>query len=77
MEDEFSRPPHNRKLSVPENYDWKSLTEKRGAQLDTHYNKMLRELANAKGILRQIFTKSQNKIQDPAKLFKIIDMVDK
>jgi len=25
----------------------------------------------------QIFTKSQNKIQDPAKLFKLIDMIDK
>lgn len=77
MADEFSKPPYNRKLNVPEGYDWKSLTNKRGAELETHYNKMLRELANAKGTLGQIFTKSQNKIQDPAKLFKIIDMVDK
>lgn len=77
MADEFSKPPYNRKLNVPEGYDWKSLTDKRGAELETHYNKMLRELANAKGTLGQIFTKSQNKIQDPAKLFKIIDMVDK
>ncbi|MFZ3045389.1 MAG: N-6 DNA methylase, partial [Desulfatirhabdiaceae bacterium] len=29
------------------------------------------------GILGQIFTKSQSKIQDPAKLFKLIDMIDK
>ena len=27
-------------------------------------------------MLGQIFTKSQNKIQDPAKLFRLIDMVD-
>jgi len=77
MADEFSKPPYNRKLNVPEGFDWKSLTDKRGAELETHYNKMLRELANAKGTLGQIFTKSQNKIQDPAKLYKIIDMVDK
>ncbi len=77
MADEFSKPPHNRKLNVPEGYDWKNLTDKRGAELETHYNKMLRELSNSKGTLGQIFTKSQNKIQDPAKLFKIIDMVDK
>ena len=38
---------------------------------------MLRELSSAKGILGQIFTKSQNKIQDPAKLYKLIDMIDK
>lgn len=39
--------------------------------------RQLKELSNAKGTLGQIFVKSQNKIQDPAKLYKIIDMVDK
>ena len=77
MVDEFSKPPYNRKIGVPEGYDWESLVNKRGAELDSHYSKMLRELANTKGILGQIFVKSQNKIQDPAKLFKVIDMVDK
>lgn len=77
MVDEFSKPPYNRKIGVPEGYDWESLVNKRGAELDSHYSKMLRELANAKGILGQIFVKSQNKIQDPAKLYKVIDMVDK
>ena len=77
MVDEFSKPPYNRKIGVPEGYDWESLVNKRGAELDTHYSKMWRELANTKGILGQIFVKSQNKIQDPAKLFKVIDMVDK
>lgn len=37
---------------------------------------LLRELSAAKGILGQIFTKSQNKIQDPAMLAKIIDMIN-
>lgn len=77
MADEFSRPPYNRKLLIPEDYKWESLTSRRGAELETHYNMLLLELATAKGILGQIFTKSQNKIQDPAKLYKIIDMIDK
>jgi hypothetical protein len=38
---------------------------------------VLQELSKEKGILGQIFTKAQNKIQDPAKLFKIIDLIDK
>jgi type I restriction enzyme M protein len=38
---------------------------------------VLQELSKGKGILGQIFTKAQNKIQDPAKLFKIIDLIDK
>jgi type I restriction enzyme M protein len=77
MVDEFAKPPYNRKINVPEGYDWENLKGKRGAELETHYAKTLRELSKAKGTLGQIFTKSQNKIQDPAKLYKIIDMVDK
>jgi type I restriction enzyme M protein len=77
MADEFARPPYNREINIPADYDWNSLKEKRGAELEAHYNKTLKELANAKGTLGQIFVKSQNKIQDPAKLYKIIDMVDK
>ncbi|MTI81255.1 MAG: SAM-dependent DNA methyltransferase [Firmicutes bacterium] len=77
MVDEFAKPPYYRKINVPEGYDWESLKGKRGRELELHYNKTLRELSKAKGTLGQIFTKSQNKIQDPAKLYKIIDMVDK
>lgn len=77
MADEFSKPPYNRKLPIPAEYNWESLTEKRGAELEIHYTTLLRELAKAKSILGQIFVKSQNKIQDPAKLYKIIDMIDK
>lgn len=77
MADEFSRPPYNRKLPIPKAYNWDSLTERRGADLEVHYTRLLLELSRSKGILGQIFTKSQNKIQDPAKLFKLIDMIDK
>jgi type I restriction enzyme M protein len=77
MADEFSKPPYNRPLPIPKGYNWQALTDKRGAELEIHYTNTLRELANAKGFLGQIFTKSQNKIQDPAKLYKLIDMIDK
>lgn len=76
MADEYSKPPHNRKLNIPKAYNWESLTNKKGAELELHYATLLRELSTAKGILGQIFTKSQNKIQDPAMLAKIIDMID-
>jgi type I restriction enzyme M protein len=77
MADEYSKPPHNRKLPIARQYNWESLTAKSGAALEAHYTTLLRELSRAKGILGQIFTKSQNKIQDPAKLYKLIDMIDK
>ncbi|MCX6233754.1 MAG: class I SAM-dependent DNA methyltransferase [Bacteroidetes bacterium] len=77
MADEFNRPPYNRNIFIPPEYNWESLRSKRGAELDTHYVTLLRELGKQTGMLGQIFTKSQNKIQDPAKLYKIIDMIDK
>lgn len=73
---EFSKPPYNRKLPIPKNYNWESLNDKKGAGLELHYAALLRELSQEKGILGQIFTKSQNKIQDPAKLYKLIRMID-
>jgi type I restriction enzyme M protein len=44
--------------------------------LEVPYIALLRELSTANGILEQIFTKSQNKIKDPAMLAKIINMID-
>ncbi|PRX08610.1 UNVERIFIED_ORG: type I restriction enzyme M protein [Martelella mediterranea] len=76
MADEYAKPPYNRDVGVPEVYSWGSLTALRGADLEAHYVKVLRELGQQKGMLGQIFTKAQNKITDPAKLFRLIDMVD-
>jgi type I restriction enzyme M protein len=75
MADEYTKPPYNRTMPIPKKLNWESLIDLKGAELETHYNTMLRELGKEKGILGQIFTKSQNKIQDPAKLSKIIMMI--
>jgi len=77
MADEYAKPPHNRALPIPADYGWESLTTRRGAELEAHYMTLLRELGQQKGILGQIFTKSQNKIQDPAKLSRLIDMINR
>jgi type I restriction enzyme M protein len=76
MADEYSQPPYSRDVGIPKEYDWQSLRAKRGAELEVHYVSLLRELGNKPGMLGQIFTKAQNKIQDPAKLYRLIDMVD-
>lgn len=76
MADEYSKPPYLRTTGVPEEYNWESLRSKRGAELEAHYVALLRELGTQKGILGQIFTKAQNKIQDPAKLYRLISMID-
>ena len=69
MADEYSKPPYNRNVGIPEEYSWQSLTSKKGAELEVLYVELLRELGRQTGMLGQIFTKAQNKIQDPAKLY--------
>lgn len=76
MADEYSQAPYNRKVGIPAEYNWQSLRAKRGAELEVHYVTLLRELGNKPGMLGQIFTKAQNKIQDPAKLYRLIEMVN-
>jgi len=76
MADEYSKPPHERDVGIPAKYTWPSLKAKRGAELEGHYIELLRELGKRKDVLGQIFTKAQNKIQDPAKLYRLIDMID-
>ena len=76
MAHEYSQPPYNRDTNIPEEYNWESLVEKSGSELEQHYVTLLRELGKESGMLGQIFVKAQNKIQDPAKLYKLIQMLD-
>ena len=90
MADELNKPPYNKGLKFPklknvegkkiedgETCDWETLSWKRGAELESFYSQLLRSLSTEKGMLGEIFTKSQNKIQDPSKLLKVIDLINK
>jgi type I restriction enzyme M protein len=76
MADEYSKPPYNRDLKIPERYNWQTLIDKKGVELETHYLNLLKELGKEAGLIGQIFVKAQNKIQDPAKLYRIIQMIN-
>ncbi|MDX9703273.1 MAG: class I SAM-dependent DNA methyltransferase [Candidatus Auribacterota bacterium] len=78
MDDERTKPPHNKKSDIPKNLNWQSLLDRDGAELETQYVKVLTELGKEEGIIGVIFRKAQNRIQDPAKLRKLIaDLIDK
>jgi type I restriction enzyme M protein len=78
MADEQSKPPFNKVSAVPSGYDWQSLLAKDGDDLETHYRHVLDTLGKKPGMLGIIFRKAQNKIQDPAKLRRlIVDLIDK
>ena len=76
MADEYSQAPYNRDVGIPKKYNWQSLRTKKGAELEVHYVTLLRELSAKPGMLGQVFTKAQNKIQDPAKLSRLIVMIN-
>ena len=76
MADEYSKPPYNRDIQIPKKLNWESLQNKSGAELEAHYIKILNELGKEKGMIGEIFFKAQNKIQDPAKLYKLIQLID-
>ena len=76
MADEYSKPPYNRDTHIPKKYNWQSLINKNGADLETQYLLVLNELGKGNGLLGKIFFKAQNKISDPAKLYKVVHMID-
>ena len=78
MADEQSRPPFNKPSPIPKSVDWQSLMRLDGDELETHYRHVLESLGKQKGMLGVVFRKAQNKIQDPAKLRRlIVDLIDK
>ncbi len=61
---------------IPEGYGWESLAGEDGDELEVHYRHVLEELGRQPGMLGTIFRKAQNKIQDPAKLKRLISLMD-
>ena len=76
MADEQTRSPFNKKSIIPKEYDWESLLDKSGDKLEIHYRHILENLGKETGLLGLIYRKSQNKIQDPAKLERLVKLIN-
>jgi type I restriction enzyme M protein len=78
MADEQSKSPSNKPSPIPQGFSWPALLKLDGDDLEIHYRHTLEELGKRSGMLGVIFRKAQNKIQDPAKLRRlIVDLIDK
>lgn len=63
---------------VPEHCSWQRLLDADGDDLELTYRHILEDLSRSAGVLGTIFRKAQNRIQDPAKLKRlIVDLIDK
>jgi type I restriction enzyme M protein len=76
MADEQTKPPFKKPSIIPDDLDWLSLVKKDGDELEVHYRHVLDSLGKEAGMLGVIFRKSQNRIQDPAKLKRLVELIN-
>ncbi|MDZ8242000.1 MAG: class I SAM-dependent DNA methyltransferase [Nostoc sp. ChiQUE01a] len=69
-------PPLGKRSTIPPEYSWEALRSLDGDALEIQYRHTLENLGKEKGLLGVIFRKSQNKIQDPAKLKRLVELIN-
>ena len=62
--------------AIPENCRWPVLRDLQGEDLTRRYSAILEKLSWHSGIIGTIFLKAQNEIQDPAKLRRLVGLID-
>jgi type I restriction enzyme M protein len=69
--------PRTESKEIPSRYTWGALKDiKDNTKLLARYHQGLRKLSERPGLIGLIFTKPQSKINDPAKLRLLIQMID-
>jgi type I restriction enzyme M protein len=61
--------------TIPDGYGWKDLTSLDGLDLIRHYEQTLDTLSKKDDLIGSIFTKAQNKIQQPVLLKRVISLI--
>ena len=62
--------------AIPEDCRWPVLRDLQGEELTRRYSAILDQLSRLSGIVGTIFLKAQNEIQDPAKLRRLVGLID-
>src|SRR5271165_2994640 len=61
---------------LPPGSRWEDIKELAGEALAAKYAKLLETLSRQSGVIGAIFLKAQNEIQDPAKLKRLVGLID-
>jgi len=62
--------------AIPDDCRWPVLRDLQGEELTRRYSAILDKLSSLAGIIGTIFLKAQNEIQDPAKLRRLVGLID-
>ena len=76
MIDEYTKPPYNKPLTIPNDCTWEELKSLSGDKLDKKYKYILETLGKKDGMLKEIYQDADNKIKKPALLKRVITMID-
>ncbi len=61
---------------IPAKWRWEKLIAQDGDELELQYRHTIEALAKEKGLIGTIYRKAQNKLTDPAKLKRVVSMID-
>lgn len=61
---------------IPPEYQWETLRTKSGEALDAHYKTALAALSKRTDFVGTLFLKAESKIDDPAKLQRLVSLID-
>ena len=61
---------------IPDGSQWKDLRNLSGEALEKHYRTMLEALGKSSGLVGTLFRGAQNKIASPARLTKLVSLID-
>ncbi len=75
MDEERAR-DYGQESHIPAEYNWASLKTLDGPELETHYRATLDALGKGQGLVATIFRKALNRIQDPAKLRRLVMLIE-
>jgi type I restriction enzyme M protein len=62
--------------AIPTDCRWPVLRDLQGEELTRRYTALLDKLSRLSGIVGTMFLKAQNEIQDPAKLRRLVGLID-
>ena len=62
--------------TIPAKWRWQKLASLSGDALELQYRHTLEELGKKKGLIGTIFRKAQNKLTDPAKLTRVVSLIN-
>ena len=76
MVDERSDSLSSKGLILPKGCSWEILRPLKGVELEEKYESILKELSKSEGLLGEIYSGTQNRINAPVTLRKLYDMID-